>query len=100
MRERTQLGGWRGGGATSWAQREADRGVRKMGLGFESSDGAEVSVEGVRSLVEGKMASRWVDVASNMSSKVEREDKSMRGYTKWVDQLQFIRYKIRHVQQS
>ena len=37
MRERTQLGGWRGGGATSCAQREAERGVRKMG--FEVSEG-------------------------------------------------------------
>lgn len=100
MRERTQLGGWREGGATSWAQREADRGVRKMGLGLEVSDGVEVGVERVKSLVEGKMASRWVDVVSNMSSKVEREEKSMRGYTKWVDQLSFTRYKIHHVQQS
>jgi hypothetical protein len=32
MRERIQSGGWSGGGATSWDQREALRGVRKMGL--------------------------------------------------------------------
>jgi len=32
MRERIQFGGWRGGGATSWDQSEAERGVRKMGF--------------------------------------------------------------------
>lgn len=31
MRERIQLGGWRGGGATNWDQREALRCVKKMG---------------------------------------------------------------------
>ena len=40
MRERTQLGGWRGGGATSCAHREAERGVRKMG--FDVSEGVGV----------------------------------------------------------
>lgn len=39
IRERTQLGGWRGGGATSWAQREAERGVRNMGLGVSERVG-------------------------------------------------------------
>lgn len=33
MRERTQFGGWRGGGAASCVQREAARGVGKMGEG-------------------------------------------------------------------
>ena len=31
MRERIQSGGWSGGGATSWDQREAERGCWKMG---------------------------------------------------------------------
>lgn len=35
MRERIQSGGWSGGGATSWDQREADRGVRKTGFSLE-----------------------------------------------------------------
>lgn len=34
MRERIQSGGWRGGGATSWDQREALRWVRKTGLSW------------------------------------------------------------------
>ena len=70
-----------------------------MGLGLEVSDGVEAGFEGLRSLVEGKMASRWVDVVSNMSSKLEREENSVRGYTKWVDQLSFIRYEI-HIMYS
>ena len=44
MRERTQFGGCKGGGATSWAQREAERGVRKMGLGLDDSEGAGVDL--------------------------------------------------------
>ena len=69
-----------------------------MGLELEVSDGVDVGVERVRSLVEGKMAFKWADVVSNMSSKVERDEKSMRGYMKWVDQLSFIHYEIHHVQ--
>ena len=53
-----------------------------MGLGLEVSDAVELGFEWVRSLVEGKMVSRWVDVVSNISSKAEREEKLMRGYTK------------------
>lgn len=40
MRDRIQSGGWRGGGATSWDQREAERGVRKMGLLFSLTGGS------------------------------------------------------------
>lgn len=44
MRERTQFGGCKGGGATSWAQREAERGVRKIGLGLDDSEGVGVDL--------------------------------------------------------
>lgn len=39
MRERIQSGGWRGGGATSWDQREALRGVRKIELSLGRGGG-------------------------------------------------------------
>ena len=55
MRERIQSGGWRGGGATSWDQREAERGVRKMG--FVSREGAGRGRRGGDSF-EGKRESR------------------------------------------
>ena len=79
MRERTQFGGWSGGGATSCAQREAERGVRKMG--FDVSEGVGVGwVACCASFVEGKRASKWGVVASIRSSKVAREEKSIKGY--------------------
>lgn len=43
MRERIQSGGWRGGGATSCDHKEAERGVRKIGLSFEGGTMGEVS---------------------------------------------------------
>lgn len=43
MRERIQSGGWRGGGATSCDHKEAERGVRKMGLSLEGGTMGEVS---------------------------------------------------------
>ena len=79
VRERTQFGGWWGGGATSWAQREAERGVRKMG--FDVSEGVGVGwVVCFVSLVEGKRVSKWGVVAWIRSSKVVREEKSINGY--------------------
>lgn len=59
MRDLVQLGGWRGGGATSWDQSEWERSVMKMEeeeLGGESSLGTEVSL--VVLGVFGKMVSR------------------------------------------
>lgn len=44
IRERIQSGGWRGGGAASCDQREALRGVRKMGLSVETGGRTEVSI--------------------------------------------------------
>jgi len=44
MRDRIQLGGWRGGGATSWDHREALRGVRKIGFSADTGGRMEVSI--------------------------------------------------------
>jgi len=44
IRERIQFGGWRGGGATSWDQREAERVVRKMGFAAVKGGRMEVSI--------------------------------------------------------
>lgn len=56
IRERIQSGGCSGGGATSWDQREALRGVRKMGL--VSRDGAGKERGSGRVSSEGKRAER------------------------------------------
>ncbi len=52
IRERIQFGGCRGGGATSWDQREALRGVRNMGFSAVRGGRTEVSI-----VSEGKRAS-------------------------------------------
>jgi hypothetical protein len=44
MRERIQLGGCKGGGATSCDQREAERGARKMGFSALRGGRMEVSI--------------------------------------------------------
>lgn len=44
MRDRIQFGGWRGGGATSWDQSEALRGVRKIGFSDVRGGRIEVSI--------------------------------------------------------
>lgn len=44
IRDRIQFGGWRGGGATSCDQRDADRGVRNMGLGVSRGGRTDVSI--------------------------------------------------------
>jgi len=44
IRERIQFGGWRGGGATSWDQREALRGVRNMGFSAARGGKTDVSI--------------------------------------------------------
>jgi len=44
IRERIQFGGWSGGGATSWDQREALRGVRNMGLSALRGGRTDVSI--------------------------------------------------------
>ena len=53
MRERIQSGGWRGGGATSCDQSEAERGDWKTGLSF-----AERGGKGGREEGSGKRAAR------------------------------------------
>ncbi len=53
MRERIQSGGWSGGGATSCDQREAERGVRKMGLSRAEGLGS-----GGKGSLGGKRAAR------------------------------------------
>lgn len=51
MRERVQLGGWRGGGETSWCQRERERGERKGAGGVFEVEGG--GLEGVLGSVGG-----------------------------------------------
>jgi hypothetical protein len=53
MRERIQSGGCSGGGATSWDQSEAERGVRKTGLSSAERAGSVGKESG-----GGKRASR------------------------------------------
>jgi hypothetical protein len=53
MRERIQSGGWRGGGATSCDQSEAERGDWKTGFSF-----AERGGKGGREEGSGKRAAR------------------------------------------
>jgi hypothetical protein len=55
MRERIQFGGWRGGGATSWDQREALREVRNVGA---EEDGVEEEVGCGCGREDGKRVSR------------------------------------------
>lgn len=72
MRERIQSGGWSGGGATSCDQREALRGVRKIGFSdLETGGGAG----GVSS--EGKRALRYGSVAESTSSGSRLEKSGM-----------------------
>lgn len=63
IRERIQLGGWRGGGATSCDQREALLGVVKIGFSTETRGSLEVSIES-----GGKRASTYGPVAALISS--------------------------------
>lgn len=67
MRERSQCGGWRGGGALSCAQREAERGVGKREVG---GGAVGAGAEG------GKRESRYGVVAawtSAVESRVSKE---------------------------
>lgn len=77
MRERTQLGGWSGGGATSCVQREAARGVGKMGFGVEGGLGGGV---GWGWVVLGKRTSRWGAVEVRRVGRSVMVRKSRRGY--------------------
>ena len=60
IRERIQFGGWSGGGATSWDQREALRGVRNIGLDAVKGGSIEVSMmsAGKRRFIYGSVALR------------------------------------------
>lgn len=66
IRERIQSGGCRGGGATSCDHKEAERGVRKMGLSLEGGTMGEVSSS--PPAVVGKRALRYGSVVLIMSS--------------------------------
>lgn len=73
MRERIQSGGWRGGGATSWDQREALLWVRKTGFSVE---GFEEGFWVISSGSGGYNASMYVAVASRTSSRESKSSKS------------------------
>lgn len=70
MRERIQLGGWRGGGATNWDQREALRGVRNMGFSAVSGGRIEMSIVsgGNRASIYGSVAA-WISSGESSSAK-------------------------------
>ena len=74
MRERIQFGGWRGGGATSWSQREALRGVRKTEFSAVRGGRTEVSI-----ISGGKRAFMYGSVAAWISSGESRSAKSKTG---------------------
>ena len=76
IRERTQLGGCNGGGATSCDQSERLLSVRKMEL--ELGGGGAGSGYGF--LVVGNISSRYEFVASTMSSRVSKSLKSSNGW--------------------
>ena len=81
IRERTQLGGCKGGGATSWDQSERLRSVRKiepwLTMGFGEDWG---------SLVVGNSSSRYGLVTSIMFSKVSRSLKSSKSLSIFIHQ--------------
>jgi hypothetical protein len=74
IRERIQSGGCRGGGATSWVQREALRGVKNMGCSALTSGMTELSI-----LSGGKRAFMYGSVAASISSGVSSSEKSRTG---------------------
>lgn len=78
MRERIQFGGWSGGGATSWDQREALRGVRKVGADVEDMVDEEGRRESGRD-DRGKRASMYCSVAVKIEEVDERLEKSNTG---------------------
>jgi hypothetical protein len=71
MRERIQSGGCSGGGATSWDQSDALRGVRKIGFSAVNGGRTEVSI-----VSGGKRASMYGSVATRISSGVSSSAKS------------------------
>jgi hypothetical protein len=75
IRERIQFGGCSGGGATSWDQREALRGVRKMGFSAVRGGRTEVSIVSGR-----KRAFMYGSVAAWISSGESRSEKSRTGW--------------------
>lgn len=76
MRDLTQFCGWRGGGATSWDQRESERSVLK--IAEESGTGSTGGRES-RSWVEGRRLSR-VPWRAERSSEVDlKVSKSVSG---------------------
>lgn len=80
MRDLVQFWGWRGGGATSWDQRERERSVSKMAVLFAigSTGAREVVWLGV---VVGKRVSRWVSSAERRSGREVVESRSIKGCT-------------------
>jgi hypothetical protein len=74
IRERIQFGGWRGGGATSWDQRDALRGVRNMGFSAVAGERTDVSI-----VSGGKRAFKYGSVASCTSSGESNSAKSKTG---------------------
>lgn len=85
MRDRTQLGGCKGGGATSCDHSERLRSVRNTEFWSDSNDGAGGQV----SLVEGNNSSRYGLVAFIISSRVSNSLNSRSGFD--TDQLQQYR---------
>lgn len=81
IRERTQFGGCKGGGATSCDHRERLRSVRKI----EYLSGVEYGGPGF--CVVGKSSSRYGSLAVIMSSKESSLVKSSSGFNKLQHQL-------------
>ena len=78
MRERTQLGGWSGGGATSCDHRDRERSVRKVELVSGRGGGGS----GGSSAVVGYNASRCGDMASMMDSREFDDEKSRTSFSR------------------
>lgn len=74
IRDRIQLGGWSGGGATNCDQREALRGVRNIGFSAFRGGRTEVSI-----VSGGKRAFIYGSVAAKISSDESRVAKSKTG---------------------
>lgn len=76
IRDLIQFGGWSGGGATSWDQRERERSLVKMAesSGIDSIGGREST-----SFVLGNMESSWSFVDEMRFESVLRDSKSRRG---------------------
>lgn len=77
IRERTQFGGCRGGGATSCDHKERERSVRKV----EFASGRDSGGSGGGSVVDGKRAAQCGTIASVIDSRESNDEKSRTGFS-------------------